>query len=432
MTARASGLLLLAVAFAAAGEVAGWQLLSQLAMAFVALLTVCFIWTRLSVSGLVVGRSVSPSRLQVGEVLSDSITVRSFSQLGKLWIEIRDRCELPAHDGSRVIGLRRKGKESWTTRSVCVRRGSFGLGPVELRGGDPLGIFIARTRSPVRGEVIVYPPVFDLPAMRLPFADAQGRREFERRALMATPSVSTVRDYIPGDPLSKVAWSITARTGKLMVKEFDLDPSSEVWVVADFGFGTRVLAERALLADRGERFDFAEAWMNSSDDLVAALAASVTKFALDHKRSIGYIGTPAVRRVMQADFSERQYHHILEELALAKSDGREHIADVIVEESRRFDRNRTPVVVTSSMDPRWLKALEGLTTRGVRPIAVFVDPGSFSNTIDSSQFLATAREQRFSTFVVDFTAGVAEAFSLESRIARAEAVPQLRAEFVIA
>ncbi|CAN5539808.1 DUF58 domain-containing protein [soil metagenome] len=429
MTGRAAGLLLLVVAFAVAGDVAGWQLLSQLAMAFLALLVLSFIWTRWSISGLEVGRSVSPSRLQVGEVLSDTMTLRSSSQLGKLWIEARDRCEVPAHNASRVVGLSRKGNESWATRSVCVRRGSFALGPVELRTGDPLGIFIATKRLPVRGEVIVYPPVFDLPAMRLPFADAQGRRELERKALMTTPSVSTVRDYVPGDPLSKIAWSVTARTGKLMVKEFDLDPSSEVWVMADFGFDTRVLAERTLVADRGKRFDVAEAWIDSSEDLVAALGASVIRVALDHKRSIGYIGGSAIRRVVQADSSERQYHHILEELALARSDGREQIADVIASESRRFDRNRTPVVVTASLDPRWLKALEGLTTRGVRPIAIFVDPGSLSSSIDSSAFLQHTLDQRFPVFVVDFGDGIAEAFSLESRIARAEEAPRHQLEF---
>jgi uncharacterized protein (DUF58 family) len=418
MTARASGLLVLLLGFAIAGEVADWELLSQLAMAFLALIVLSFLWTRLSIGGLSVGRSVAPSRLQVGEALTDTMTVRSTSQVGKLWVEVRDRCELPAHDASRVIGLRRKGRESWATSSVCVRRGSYALGPVELRTGDPLGIFVATKRPPLRGDVIVYPPVFDLPALRLPFADAQGRREFERRAMMATPSVSTVRDYIPGDPLSKIAWSITARTGKLMVKEFDLDPSSEVWVAADFGFDTRVPADRSRLVDRGQRFDFAEAWMDSSDELVAALAASVCRIALDHKRSIGYIGGSAVRRVIQADSSERQYHRILEELALARADGREPIADVIADESRRFDRNRTPVVVTSSLDPRWLKALEGLTARGVRPIAIFVDPASLNSEVDSSALLEMTREQRFPVFVVDFDGGIANAFSLESRIAR--------------
>jgi uncharacterized protein (DUF58 family) len=432
MTGRAWGVLLLVVSFAVAGEVDDWRLLSQLAMAFLALLLLSLIWTRLSIHGMQVERSVSPSRLQVGEVLTDTLTVRSSSQVGKLWIEVRDRCELPSHDASRVIGLRRKGIETWTTRSICVRRGSYALGPIELRAGDPLGLFVATKRLAVHGDIIVYPPVFDLPAMRLPFADAQGRREAERRALIATPSVSTVRDYVPGDPLSKVAWSITARTGRLMVKEFDLDPSSEVWIIADFGFSTKVLAERALLVDRAERFEFAEAWMDASDELVASLAASAGRLALEQKRSVGYIGISAVRRVIQADMSERQHHRILQELALASSDGREHLADVIAAESRRFDRNRTPIIVTSSLDPRWLKALEALTGRGVRPIAILIDPGSLNTSIDSSTFLELTQEQRFPTFIVDFAVGIAAAFSFESQIARAGSAELHKAEYVSA
>jgi hypothetical protein len=121
----------------------------------------------------------------------------------------------------------------------------------------------------------------------------------------------------------------------------------------------------------------------------------------------------AARRVLPADGAERQHHRILEELALARSDGQEAIADVLVDEARRFDRNRVPVVVTASLDRRWVGGLRALTARGVRPIGIFIDPGSFDPAIDSSAVIAELREQRFAAFVVDFTEGIDAAFSPE-------------------
>jgi hypothetical protein len=88
-------------------------------------------------------------------------------------------------------------------------------------------------------------------------------------------------------------------------------------------------------------------------------------------------------------------------------------------------------LVTSSLDPRWLKALEGLTARGVRPIAIFVDPASVNFAVDSSTMLALTREQRFPVFVVDFDAGIANAFSLEARITRGVETAGFRPEGAI-
>lgn len=412
MTSRAFGLISLITGFAIGGEIADWSLLSNLAMGLMTLLVVTGLWARSSLSGVSVVRSVDPARLQVGDVLTDSVTVRSTSQVGKLWIEVRDLARIPGHDGGNVVSLKRKGTSAWSTRSICVRRGAFAIGPMELRSGDPLGVFQRRHKVRAQGEVIVYPPHFELPALRLPFADATGRREIERRAIMATPSVSTVRDYVAGDPLNKISWSITARTGRLMVKEFDLDPTSEIWIIADFSSSANLRAERSVLLDRADRFEFAEAWLDCTEDVVAAIAASVTRLGLDRKRAVGFVGSSAARSILQADTGDRQYHRILGELAVMQSSGREAIADTLIDEVRRFDRNRTPVVISSDADPRWIQALAALRVRGIHPIAIFVDPAAFDRSRETDEIHRVIREQAFPIFTVDFNAGIESAFQL--------------------
>ena len=48
-----------------------------------------------------------------------------------------------------------------------------------------------------------------------------------------TPQAAGVREYSPGDPLSRVHWPTTVRRDKLMVKEFDEDSQSSVWLLLD-------------------------------------------------------------------------------------------------------------------------------------------------------------------------------------------------------
>ncbi|CAN5756003.1 DUF58 domain-containing protein [soil metagenome] len=410
MSGRKAVLLTLIIGFALAGEISDWRLLSELAMGLLALLLLTYIWTRLSLFQIQGAREISPMHLQVGDVLHDTITIANRSHLGKPWIEVHDRTSIPGHDATRAISLRRRSVERWTTLSICVRRGRYSIGPVQVRSSDPLGIFESASELPIRGDILIYPPVFELSALQLPFADAVGNRYHERPALVSTPSVATIREYVAGDPMNKIAWALSARAGSLMVKEFDLSPTSELWVVVDFDASVSVSPPRQVLNGRAERFSFAEAWIDSYDELAASIAASVCRAGMDQKRAAGYIGTTNPRSVVMPDSHDRGYRKILEELAVASSHGRETIAQLLITESRRFDRNRTPVVITASVDPAWLSALEGLMLRGVRPVGIFVDPAGFDPEIDTSSFRALIAHQRYPVFVVDFDEGIDAAF----------------------
>ena len=42
-----------------------------------------------------------------------------------------------------------------------------------------------------------------------------------------------MREYRPGDAFNRIHWPTTARTNRLMVREFELDPTVDVWIVLD-------------------------------------------------------------------------------------------------------------------------------------------------------------------------------------------------------
>jgi uncharacterized protein (DUF58 family) len=57
--------------------------------------------------------------------------------------------------------------------------------------------------------------------------------------------VASVRDYAPGDSFNRIHWPSTARTGQLIVKEFELDPMADIWLFLD-------LEKRVQVGDVGE------------------------------------------------------------------------------------------------------------------------------------------------------------------------------------
>jgi uncharacterized protein (DUF58 family) len=317
---------------------------------------------------------------------------------------------MPAHNASRIISIRSRGTTQWETRSIAVRRGVFSMGPVLLRTSDPFAIFSHQRRVDFDEMVTVFPPVFDLRSFQLPGAQSSGGPHIERRTPFTTAAVSSIRDYAAGDPFNRISWTSSARTGRLMVKEFDLDPTAEIWVLADFGSSQVVRPAREMELSRDPGISFAEAWLDSSEDFVASVAASVARKAVDANRALGYLTNAANRDYRPAESSERQYLRVLNTLAVASSDGNEPIAALLDREMRRFDRFRSPVVITASTDLEWIESLEHATMRGVRPTVIYIDPSTFDPSRDSRLVRERLAVAPFTVHMIDYRLGIDVAF----------------------
>ena len=64
-----------------------------------------------------------------------------------------------------------------------------------------------------------------------------GDNTTRKRSHDLTPHAASVREYAFGDSISRVHWNSTARLGKLMSKEFDLDRSGDIWILVDLHRG---------------------------------------------------------------------------------------------------------------------------------------------------------------------------------------------------
>ena len=150
MTYRSFVTALIAAGFFAAGEGFDWPLLRQLGAALLVVFVLAYLWSRLNIARLSARRELDTRSLQVGSVFSEHLAVRSKTLLPKLWIELRDRCVLPAHDASRVFGLRSRGAVIMADPVDCrtTRRLSDGAGrPSNER---PVRHLFARTAHRLR------------------------------------------------------------------------------------------------------------------------------------------------------------------------------------------------------------------------------------------------------------------------------------------
>ncbi|MCC6314019.1 MAG: DUF58 domain-containing protein [Thermomicrobiales bacterium] len=373
-------LLLLLLAVLVLGQTTQWPVADQAALALGGLIVFAWLWSRLSLRGLTLERTLTADRAQVGGVVREQIVLRNTGRLGKLWLEAADRSTLPGHAAGRALHVRGRSSAAWEVVTPCVRRGRYRLGPMMLRGGDPLGIFPARLTAPDAHDVVVYPAMVPLPDAPAPVAALDGGVTQDRRTQNVTPSIAGVRDYTPGDAYNRISWSQTARRGRLMVKEFDRDQTADVWLVLDLDRAVHLPADRRprLEPDAAGVWPI-EAWLDSTEEYAVAIAASLAHHFLSEGRNVGLIATGAHLEIQTLDRGDRQLVKMLESLAVVTADGHSPLAEMLLAEGRRFTRQAGLVAITPSTDDRWVGALSELAARGVRTSAVVVEPSTFGD-----------------------------------------------------
>lgn len=209
--------------------------LGMAAVAIGALLALAVVHTRLASTRLDARRRLSPGRVFFEGEVDVELEFHNDGRLASAPVHLRDRvpAALSEAPGFVLSPLPPGGRVSLSYRIRGHRRGRFVLGPLHLRLRDPFGVAVRRHDLTLTDELIVYPPVWRLPA-GLPLG---GRRapEGEGRARPRTSGdeLATVREYVRGDDLRKVHWRATAHRGELMVRQDEAPEDPRATIVLD-------------------------------------------------------------------------------------------------------------------------------------------------------------------------------------------------------
>lgn len=129
-----------------------------------------------------------------------------------------------AHDPFALLPLR-LGPQSWPSLPIrCLGAAGLAWWPREI---------------PVARVINVAPE-----SMRFARARPRGHRTGlrPRRALGAGSELYQLRAYTPGDPLARIDWKATARSGTLVTREFSEDQHLDILIALDAGRFSRVRA----------------------------------------------------------------------------------------------------------------------------------------------------------------------------------------------
>lgn len=194
-----------------------------------------YLWMRQAVRKLRGQRRFS-KRAFTGDRVEVRLAIRNDGWLPLLWIEVNETLPLnlrAAPFERRVISL--GSHDTWTTEYAlpCHRRGRYLVGPASLRTGDPLGLARHDLRLGEAEELIVYPRIVPLAQLGLPTRSPLATLPATSPLFEDASRLQSVRAYRPGDPPRRIHWRATARTGQLVVKQYQPAIARETMICLD-------------------------------------------------------------------------------------------------------------------------------------------------------------------------------------------------------
>lgn len=286
---------------------------------------------------------------------------------------------VPAADSARV-----------EQRVKFLKRGVYRVQSFDVTAIDPLGVFAFTHEVPADGELVVYPSVQPLDGLPLAGADRHGWQEFAT-AVMQGSGVDPdgVRLYVPGDPLRRIHWRQTARTGSLTVLEFDEPEAISLVVVLDLERGTEVGSGADTTLEYG-----------------VTVAASAVQLAIRQGASARLVTwrDAAAPPPPPAGRGQHQLYGILEELARVEARAPASAAEVLHNEVGVIPPGTSLLVITARADTALAGSIARYTGAGIKVVVAYVDPDSVD--VDRSRALNRSAEE----FLADLVAAGAQPF----------------------
>ncbi len=349
-------------------------------------------------------RNVSATRecnrvaVEIGETVAVVITLHNAGRLPVAWILVEDllprkalRFDPPALGivGKRLQLAMLRGEASKTIfyQLKCNRRGYHQIGPLVLETGDLFGLHRRYRVVTSPHFLLVYPRVVPLEGFDIASRRPIGEVRMTYRLFEDPTRIAGVRRYEPGDPLNRIHWRATARTGELHSKMYEPSTIVGATILLDF--------HRASYDPRHEP---------ARSELAVTAAASLANAVFQMGQQIGLVtnGRDAADRIRQEgwdydlrsrkaaqqaatmhDQSDRlrpvivetrrganQFRRILETLARVELTDGLDVAQLTIETAGRLPRDASIIAILPDVSTETAVALGNLRRKGFAVTAI--------------------------------------------------------------
>jgi len=354
--------------------------------------------TRTWAENLSAERECNRFSANVGDLVAVLVTIKNSGALPVAWALVEDLLprsalaqrppKLTVH-GSRLqlVMLKSRGRKTVMYQLECNQRGYFQIGPLVLETGDLFGLHRRYRVVTAPHFLLVYPDVMALEGFDVASRRPIGEVRMTYRLYEDPTRIAGVRSYEAGDPLNRVHWRATARTGHLHSKVYEPSTVVGATIVLDFH---QAAYDPAYEPYRSELAVTAAASLANAVYQMGQQVGLVTngRDAADRIRQEGWDHDPRTRQAAQRtaamlEQSDRleplvvdtrrgpeQLMRILEMLARVELTDGLRFHQLVTETISRMPRDASVIALLSSLSTETAVALGNLRRRGFAVTAI--------------------------------------------------------------
>ena len=336
------------------------------------------LWALYGVLGVQVERRVLTPRVHIGETIRERISVSNRLPWRRWLIEVIDDSAFPERMAGFVVDIpgRQQRQKQWRTQASI--RGEYRMGPTIIVGSDPFGLFRIERVFTSEQVLRVHPRAELVDAIAVGRSLEIGAQRLGRRMSTASPLVVSVREYRPGDPVSRVHWRSTAHRGQLMIKESIREPGMQHWLILDASMHVQEWRGATFLPGSMPIPD-------STEEYAVQAVATFAHTWLQQGQSVGLVASGLRRHVLAPAASVEHHQQLFDELAAVRCGGNEPLAQVLQSTDIPGSHQMTLVVVTSDTTTEWVAVLRQYQQLGATVLVVLIDPLSFAGGRDTHE-----------------------------------------------
>jgi uncharacterized protein (DUF58 family) len=361
------------------------------------------------VEGLSATRECAQSVAEVGERVPVRLTVRNAGWLPAAWVLIEDVLPRRALDrrfpqlvvqGKRIRAamIRPKGTVKVSYELECVRRGYHQIGPAVLESGDLFGLHRRFRLAAEPAYLLVLPKVVAPRGWDLASRRPIGEVRLSLRLYEDPTRIAGIRRYEPGDPLNRIHWKATARTGQLHTRINEPSSLAGATIFLDFhdaGYPPRGEPARSELAvtaaaslahavcELNQQIGLVTNGRDAADRLLDAGWAVETPTLLQARQAVAMSDQSDRLRPQQVETRRgvEQFQRIREMLARLETTDGLTFADLVGEAVGRVPRDATVLAILPRVPEETAIALGNLRRAGlaVSVVLILLDDEALDN-----------------------------------------------------
>jgi uncharacterized protein (DUF58 family) len=337
-------------------------------------------------------RSITGREMEIGQTVTVGLKLRNRSSSFVPWLFAEDLLPKQAtsepHQALAVQGaLARltffapKQTSLMTYQLKSLRRGYFQIGPTVLETGDLLGLHRSYRIATKPEFLTVLPKLVALDGVNVTSRRPMGELRVNDRVMEDPTQMVGIRQYRAGDPLNRIHWRATARTGALHTRVFEPTCMQGAMLVVDLHHRSNPIKNEPVRCDLAVTAAASLAHtlftMNQPFGLI-----SNGRDAIDRVRSSDLLQSFRDRASVRQDSQMRTKDDRLRPVVLNANRGPEHfqelhhtlarlertdglmLPDLLMETQSRLPRSLSVLVVLQTADETTALALSMLRRQG--------------------------------------------------------------------